>query len=185
MLGSSDKTITVCQGELAVSGDPHMMLSAVLGSCIATCLWDPVTRSGGMNHILLPGRRNRDDSGNKYGIFAMEALINELMKTGAAKTNLVAKIFGGAQTFDNGMRIGESNARFVRHFLEVESIPILAESVGGQSARRVRFFPESGRAKQLLTVDPVVSPDKATQQQQPMAASAALPAKNSGEVELF
>lgn len=148
------KTIAVRQGELAASGDPNVVLSAVLGSCVATCLWDRTARLGGMNHILLPGRRNATEAGNKYGVYAMEALINELLTIGARKADLVAKIFGGARTFENGLRIGDANVGFVRQFLQAEKIPIVAESIGGNQARRVRFFPENGEAKQMLTVEP-------------------------------
>jgi len=184
MQNTATKTIAVCQGELAVSGDHDVMLTAVLGSCVATCLWDRVARLGGMNHILLPGQLSDAGVGNKYGVYAMEALINELMKIGARKTNLVAKIFGGARTFENGLRIGEANARFARQFLEVESIPIIAESIGGNQARRVRFFPECGDAKQMLTIDPVPAaamPDTTASG----AKKAVLPGGGSGEVELF
>ena len=184
MQNTVTKSITVCQGELAVSGDCNVTLSAVLGSCIATCLWDREARLGGMNHILLPGRLSDAGVGNKYGVYAMEALINELMKIGARKSNLVAKIFGGARTFENGLRIGDANAQFVHDFLELESIPIIAESIGGSQARRVRFFPESGHAKQLLTIDPVPAAPK-PEIASSGAKKAAIPGGSSGEVELF
>jgi len=185
MLDTLSRNIVVCQGELAVSGDPDVMLSAILGSCIATCLWDPKAQIGGMNHILLPGRGTGNRQENKYGVFAMEALINELMQNGARKSNLTAKVFGGARTFENGLRIGDANAAFVRQFLEVEGIPIEAESTGGTQARRVRFFPQTGRAKQMLTseeIQPTLPPKKALV---PSAAKVATPAESSGEVELF
>ncbi len=177
-------SMLICQGELAVSGDPGVVMSAVLGSCVATCLWDPESRIGGMNHILLPGARADSREGNKYGVYAMEALINELMKSGARKTKLVAKIFGGARTFDNGLRIGEANQEFVQGFLMREDIPILAESLGGDQARRVKFFPESGRARQLLNGE--TAPLNLTAARLAAdTAKAALPKDNSGELELF
>jgi len=148
------KRTVICQGDLAVSGDRDVMLSAVLGSCIATCLWDPVARVGGMNHILLPdqGETIREDT--KFGIFAMETLINEMMKIGARKSNLVAKLFGGALTFENELRIGDANVTFARDFFNLEGIPLIAESTGGGCARRIRYFPENGKAKQMFTTDP-------------------------------
>lgn len=177
--------ISVGQGELSVSGDPDVILSCILGSCIATCLFDPTVKVGGMNHILLPGRREDTTRHNKFGVFSMEALINEMMHLGARKSNLVAKIFGGASTFENGLGIGEKNALFVREFLEAEGIPIAAESVGGKQARRVRFFPASGQAKQMLTAETVpadvIAPKKSvTKDRQP-----AVPSAGSGELELF
>ena len=182
---ATSKTISVCQGELAVSGDADVMLTAVLGSCVATCLWDPVARLGGMNHILLPGHRDDGGADNRFGIFAMEALINELMKTGARKSNLIAKIFGGASTFENGRRIGETNALFVRDFLDVEGIPITAASTGGKQSRRVRFYPESGRARQMLTVDPSNLSLTRSGKALPHGKKPALPDAGSGQVELF
>lgn len=185
MLDSDRKTIVVCQGELAVSGDPNVMLSAVLGSCVATCLWDPNMRIGGMNHILLPGRGNPDSGERKYGAFAMEALINELMHNGAVKANLRAKVFGGARTFQNGLGIGDSNTEFVRAFLELEGIPIDAESTGGTQARRIRFYPENGRARQTLNDGQIAStsalPERAGTENKKVAA----PVRGSGKVELF
>ncbi|WP_172293919.1 chemotaxis protein CheD [Pseudoruegeria sp. HB172150] len=185
MTASNPKVIAVCQGELSVSGDPNVVLSCILGSCIAACLWDPTARVGGMNHILLPGRRNDASGHNKFGVFAMEALINELMHIGGRKTNLVAKIFGGANTFENGLGIGEANAAFVRDFLEAESIPIKAESIGGRQARRVRFFPESGHAKQLLTAEAVPIEETKPPKTPPRDRRPAVPPGGSGEVELF
>ena len=184
MKTGTQQVIAVCQGELSVSGDPDVILSCILGSCIACCLHDPVARVGGMNHILLPGRPNEAVQHNKFGIFAMESLINELMHLGASKRNLVAKIFGGASTFENGLGIGESNAAFVRDFLQNESIPIAAESVGGRQARRVRFFPQSGNAKQMLTAEAVPA-DTAPPRSPIRDRRPAVPPGGSGEVELF
>lgn len=145
------KTIPVFQGELAVSCESDVVLSAILGSCVATCLWDPVLRVGGMNHILLPGNKLGDPTENKYGVYAMEALINAMMKLGSSKQTMVAKVFGGASTFENGLGIGAANARFARSFLEFEGIEIKAECTGGTQSRRLRFMPESGLVQQLLT----------------------------------
>ncbi len=178
------KVIAVCQGELSVSGDPDVVLSCILGSCVATCLWDPAARVGGMNHILLPGNRNDARNHNKFGVFSMEALINEMMHAGARKPNLIAKVFGGASTFENGLAIGASNAAFVREFLEAEGIPIAAESLGGKQARRVRFVPATGQAKQMLTADPVPA-DPPKPARAPTGRRPAVPPKGSGEVELF
>lgn len=185
MLSADAKTVLICQGEIAVSCAPETIFSAVLGSCIAACLWDPVARLGGMNHVLLPGRESDHHSGNKYGIFAMEALINELMKNGARKVNLVAKIFGGARTFENALRVGDANVSFVRKFLDVEGIPIVGENTGGKQARRVKFYPESGKARMLLTgtveTADALPPAKAA----PDPSKQILPTPGSGDVELF
>lgn len=178
-------SIAVCQGELAVSGDPGVRLTAVLGSCIATCLWDPIARLGGMNHVLLPGRRALDRGGNKFGIYAMEALINELMKKGACKSDLVAKIFGGACIFENGLRIGDANVEFAQDYLDREGIPIVAQSTGGHRARRVQFFPECGRARQMLAAGPDFSAHVDDFGEKPGVRTVAVPSAKPGEVELF
>ncbi len=181
----TNRTINVFQGELAVSAEDDVVLAAVLGSCIATCLWDARAAVGGMNHILLPGRHANAGTETKYGLFAMEALINELMKCGARKTNLQAKVFGGAQTFENAMGIGIANATFVREFLDNEGIPIRAESVGGTKARRIRFQPTSGRARQMLSSEPIFQALPAPGARRHTGTRAALPAPKSGQVELF
>lgn len=176
---NNSKSISVCQGDLSVSRDPEVVLTCILGSCIATCLHDPQAKVGGMNHILLPGTRGSDSRHNKFGVYSMEALINELMRNGALKRNLVAKIYGGASTFKSDLGIGEQNAAFVKSFLQAEGIPIQIESTGGKQARRIRFFPHTGEAKQMLTAESV------SQAPPPRARRAAVPAASSGEVELF
>ena len=185
MIHTRQTQIQVLQGEFSVSGEPNVVLSAILGSCVATCLWDPENRLGGMNHILLPGSQDASSQENKYGVFAMESLINGLMKLGASKSDLVAKIFGGARTYENCLQIGESNANFVREFLKSEGIQIKAASLGGSQARRVRFYPESGLARQMLTGDPIPVPTPVLELPSNRSNRSALPVRNSGEVELF
>lgn len=183
MIENRFRVVPVCQGELSVSAEKDVVLSCILGSCIATCLHDPQIGAGGMNHILLPGRRHEDGAHNRFGVYAMESLINELMRLGASRRNLVAKFFGGATTFDNGLGIGRANAVFVREFLDHEGIPIAASSVGGRQARRIRFYPHTGEAKEMLTADTPAEPSR------PRAASPgrlpAVPPGGSGRVELF
>lgn len=168
--------IHVIQGESLVSADPDVLLTTVLGSCVSACLHDPVARLGGMNHFLLADAGERGDSeAVRYGAYAMELLINSLLKMGAARARLQAKVFGGARMFDGLSDVGGGNVRFVRRFLGVESIPILSESLGGIAARRVEFWPESGRAR----VRAVASrPLELTTPPQPQPAF-------SGDVELF
>ncbi len=178
---ANEKVINVCQGELSASRDANVVLSCILGSCIATCLHDPIAGVGGMNHILLPGTRGGSPKHNRFGVFSMEALINEMMHLGARKKNLTAKVYGGASTFESGLGIGAKNAAFVKEFLQAEGIPIEFESVGGKQARRVRFVPKTGQAKQMLTAE-AVSNTKAPPTRERLRAT---PSSNSGEVELF
>jgi chemotaxis protein CheD len=142
---------TVIQGSFRLSSDPKLILSTVLGSCVAVCLFEPRAKVGGMNHYLLPQDRQGGSGDVKYGTYAMELLINGLLKAGAEKSGLVAKIFGGAKMFDNLNDIGAANAAFGLAFLARENIPVLAKDFGGVSARRVQFRPAWGTAR-MLTV---------------------------------
>jgi chemotaxis protein CheD len=146
---AQERTITVLQGELYISSDPTEVLSTILGSCVAVCMWDPLARIGGMNHFLLPGDAGRGSDKIKYGTHAMELLINGLLKRGAARPRFEAKLFGGAQMVNQFRDIGASNIQFARAFLRAEGIPCISESLGGTEARRVRFWATTGRARML------------------------------------
>lgn len=150
MTQGREEVINVVQGEFSISAKPDIVLTTVLGSCIAVCMFDPQRRIGGMNHFLLPSRDGGHGANVRYGAHAMELLINGLLREGAERGHLQAKMFGGASMMGNLRDIGASNAAFARHFLADEGIPCLAESVGGSSARRIRFWPTDGRVKQLL-----------------------------------
>lgn len=142
--------VTLTQGEFRASRDP-VVLSTILGSCVAVCLHDPGTGTGGMNHFLLPeGGGSQDSRSERYGVNAMEQLINALLRLGARRAGLVAKAFGGANMSPRLAPIGDSNTRFTRWFLETEGIPCVAESFGGTNARRVLFWPRTGKAQQMV-----------------------------------
>jgi chemotaxis protein CheD len=148
---TNDQTIYVAQGEFQTSGQPNVVFSTVLGSCVAACIWDPDLGIGGMNHFLLANASDSDRSGSsRYGVHAMEMLINDLLKKGARRKALQAKLFGGANMASNLRDIGASNARFAKSFLEAEDIRCVAESLGGNSARRVIFRPSNGQARQMV-----------------------------------
>jgi chemotaxis protein CheD len=141
----------VIQGQHAVSSDPSTMFTTVLGSCVAACLHDPERGVGGMNHFLLADDADGARVGEaamRYGAYAMEVLINDLMKRGARRERLEAKLFGGAKMIESLQDVGAANAAFARRFLEDEDIPLIAASLGGQRARRVEFWPTTGRARQ-------------------------------------
>lgn len=135
------------------SSDEDIIISTILGSCIAVALYDPEHRQGGLNHFMLPGELHGrqfflEESG-RYGMFAMELLINDLLKKGARRSSLTAKVFGGGHvlhTTSSGS-IPDSNIRFALDFLETEKIPIVGQDVGGTQARKVLFFP---RTSQIL-----------------------------------
>ena len=146
----SGNSIHVIQGTHAVSDDPNTVLVSILGSCVSTCLWDETARIGGMNHFLLPESTSSDTEATLFGAYAMELLINELLKSGARKDKLRGKLFGGGRIVNGLSDIGAKNGAFAKRFLEREGIPCVSESLGGDRARRIRFWPVDGRAQQLL-----------------------------------
>lgn len=167
----------VMEGQFLVSDDPDLVLSTVLGSCVAACLRDPVARIGGMNHFLLPGDGERMQSrdAERYGVHLMELLVNGLMKSGAQRERLEAKLFGGAKTIFKSSDVGAMNARFAEDFLKKEGIRLIGGSLGGTQGRRVEYWPASGRARQIAMAEiPRIVP--------PAAPAASLP---EGDLELF
>lgn len=137
-------------GEHCVSADPGLAIATVLGSCVAACIRDPVAAVGGMNHFMLPtsdtGAWGQASRSLRYGNFAMERLINDLLMRGARRERLEAKVFGGARLLADLTGIGERNAAFVRHYLEAEGLALLAADLLGTEARRLIYMPVSGRA---------------------------------------
>jgi len=143
---TASKHVRVLTGDV-VASSTSLILDAVLGSCVAVCLHDPLLEIGGMNHILLPGS-STDQTCSRYGVHAMELLINELMKLGADRRRLLAKAFGGVNVLADlkTTRIGDINVRFVRQFLETEGIQLIAAKFGGKQAMHVLFRTDSGKA---------------------------------------
>lgn len=174
--------VKVLPGEYFVSGD-NIVIMTVLGSCIAACLWDSRMHVGGMNHFMLPDGDAADISG-RYGSYAMELLINEMLKLGARRETLQAKIFGGGQVMSNftTMNVGERNTSFVVNYLQTERIPIVSEDVLDIYPRKVVFFPSSGKAmvKRLAHAHPEALA-------QEVRGNAAVVAKSTagGSVDLF
>jgi len=146
----AEKLQHVIQGEFAVTDDTNIVLTAILGSCVACCLHDPIARVGGMNHFLLPGDEASGDDSLRYGVNSMELLINGLLRRGARRDRIEGKLFGGARVLAGLSDVGAQNAAFARRFLKEEGIPCIGESLGGNQARRVRFSPTTGAARQLL-----------------------------------
>lgn len=151
MTKAADRRVNIIQGEYNVSTDPDVVFSTILGSCIAACIRDPVAGVGGMNHFLLPGDNEAKGSYREnYGVHLMELLLNGLIKKGAKKSRMEAKIFGGARTLSNFTDIGQQNINFAEKFLTNENISIINRSVGGDQGRRIQFWPVSGRARQFM-----------------------------------
>ncbi len=124
------------------------IVRTILGSCIAVCLRDPVTCIGGMNHFMLPDSNDDEGGSARYGVNAMELLINRCMQEGADRTRLEAKLFGGGhvlKTKSHHLSVPRRNIRFAFGFLETERIPIITHDTGGYSARSVLFFTDTGK----------------------------------------
>ena len=138
----------VLQGEYEVSRDPDLVLTTVLGSCIACCLHDPVAGIGGMNHFLLASPRNAinplDEDARRYGLYAMELLVNDMIKKGAARASMRAHLYGGANLHAGMRAIGTENARFAEEFLRHDRIALVRSDTGGDQARRLDFQPSTG-----------------------------------------
>jgi chemotaxis protein CheD len=159
----SRNAVKVMPGEFFV-GKEDIVISTVLGSCVSACIWDRTAKVGGMNHFMLPGGQGNEAPSNdltaasgRYGVFAMEQLINELIKHGARKSNLEAKVFGGGAVLRkfSTLNVGERNAAFVLDFLKTEGIRVISQDLMDIYPRRVAFFPSSGRAlcKKLTSTD--------------------------------
>mgnify|MGYP003876705161 CR=1 FL=1 len=158
--GYRTRTLAVIRGEFQVSTDPEIVLSTVLGSCVSVCLYDPTCKIGGMNHYLLADAAEGETANLKYGANAMELLINRLLRQGASRANMQAKVFGGARMSGRFADIGPRNAAFALRFLAAEDFPVLAQDLGGSEARRVNFHPVSGKARVVHiagTVEPAIA----------------------------
>ena len=174
--------VKILPGEYFVHNE-DLLIMTTLGSCIAACLWDRTARVGGMNHFMLPDGGARDSG--RYGSYAMELLINEMMKRGASRTNMEAKVFGGGQVVAgmNSLNVGERNTSFVIDYLKTERIPIMSKDVLDIYPRKVCFLPASGKAmvKRLAAANP-----EALVAQERAAAQRAVPASTGGgSVDLF
>lgn len=159
--------VKVKPGEFYVA-PPSMAITTVLGSCIAACIRDVETGIGGMNHFMLPEDSDGSErlSSASYGAFAMEQLINGLLKLGCQRENLEVKLSGGANMLSGGYRIGDLNVRFIHDYIAREGLHLCAEDVGGQQARKVIYFPDQGRmlVKRMDAVGQLLSEERAYRQ---------------------
>lgn len=144
--------VKVLPGEFYVTHE-DIALTTTLGSCVAACIHDPVVGVGGMNHFMLPDSAPERGSGMmvsasaRYGVFAMELLLNQLYAAGASRKRLKARVFGGAHVLPGSSisNVGKRNAEFVRDFLRKESIEVVGHKLAGNDALKVCFFPVSGK----------------------------------------
>lgn len=180
-LDPSERRIHVVQGDQHVERGGKVVLTTILGSCVAACMRDPVAGVGGMNHFLLPhgeGTQARSESLHA-GVHAMELLVNGLLQSGARRDRLEAKLFGGARMIAGLTDIGRRNAEFAESFLAREGITYAGGSLGGMHARRIQYWPATGRARQFMVER---AEDKIFEaERRPPPA----PVDTSGSVELF
>lgn len=178
--------ISVLPGHHKVIDSPDTAVSTLLGSCVAACIRDTRKGIGGLNHFLLPGEDSGGDGARsaRYGVHAMEVLINDILRSGSVRQDLEAKIFGGANVIDTAAKetVGDRNSRFVEDYLRSEGIKVTAKDLGGDRARRVFFFPSSGRASVLRLPPSASSKMRAEEKKLARQASAA---PKAGGVELF
>ena len=180
------RRINLVQGEYKVSNDPRVVFSTILGSCVGACIRDPEIGVGGMNHFLLPGAEVGADArdSERLGVHLMELLVNGLMRQGAHRDRLEAKVFGGARMMQGLSDIGQKNTEFARRFLKYEGIRIVGGDTGGERGRRLQFWPVSGRARQSYITSGVESANRASASRAPTPALA--PERyNAGDVDLF
>lgn len=175
------RRVHLIQGEARVEQGEDVVLTTLLGSCVAACIRDPLAGVGGMNHFLLPGdaHANRSSARNEsYGLYLMELLINGLLKKGARRHALEAKLFGGARTMDGLSDVGSKNIEFARRFLDMEGIAYVGGSTGGDQGRRIEYWPATGRARQILMERTAKLPAE-------IVAPTRTPAVAGGDLELF
>jgi chemotaxis protein CheD len=177
--GEAVRLIPIIQGEHAVVTKPDIVITTLLGSCIAVCLFDPLSQIGGMNHFLLgdtpSGVPVSALAMQRYGVHAMELLINSMMRAGAVRERLQAHIYGGANIIAGLGSIGTSNAAFARRFVQAEGIALGHVDVGGRQARKIEFLAYHGKTRATTVAaaeDPLV----------PLRPSLAV---LTGELEIF
>jgi chemotaxis protein CheD len=178
--------VTVFPGEFYVTAKPDEVLVTVLGSCVSACIRDPVIGIGGMNHFMLPqsqsGRWGADAEPTRFGNFAMEKLINELIKAGGARERMEIKVFGGGNVTESTQAIGTQNADFVLRFLEAEGLRWVADDLGGDHPRRIHYYPKTGRVIRRLLVS---SEFDTIARDESDYASRLSARKTAGEIQLF
>jgi chemotaxis protein CheD len=180
----------ILPGQYYVSSNEEMIVT-VLGSCVSACIRDRIFGIGGMNHFMLPNEgtgqlmqalNQVNDESARYGVFAMELLINEILKHGGHRQNLEVKITGGGRMLANMSDIGRRNIDFVKKFLATEGLEVVAEDLGDIYPRKVCYFPVTGklRVKRLRTMhnDTITQREEAYQQDLRKQAP-------QGDVELF
>lgn len=178
--------VKVFPGEYYITSKPDETIVTILGSCVAACIRDPVSGIGGMNHFMLPqdkvGNWGGDLKSTRYGNFAMEKLLNELIKAGCVRERLEIKVFGGGNVTDTTNEVGTDNSEFVLRYLKAEGLRCAAQDLKGNYPRRIHYTPATGKVvrKFLGTVEKYSITREETEY-----ASRLSERKTGGEIELF
>jgi chemotaxis protein CheD len=184
-------TVKILPGEYYVTRNDEA-IATVLGSCVSACIRDPVRNIGGMNHFMLPedatvGHNNWLDPAvglaTRYGSYAMESLVNDLLKLGATRERLEIKLFGGGRILSAMTDVGGRNIEFIRNYMKIEGYRVAAEDLGGTQPRKVIYFPNTGRAK-LRKLRPIEN-RIISHHEQLYLASIGNKVAGGGDVELF
>jgi chemotaxis protein CheD len=144
------------------ASDSPYRVSTILGSCVAVCLFDPITKNGGINHFMLPYWNGQGLASPKYGNIAIEKLLEKMISLGSKKSNIKAKLFGGGEVIDTNIsqfQIGERNIKLAIEMLDELRIPVVAKSVGGKLGRKIEYCTGTGEVKQRYierSVNPAV-----------------------------
>jgi chemotaxis protein CheD len=178
--------VKVFPGEFYVTKKSDEVLQTVLGSCVSACIRDPIAGLGGMNHFMLPqhksGSWGDDLKSTRFGNFAMEKLLNGLIKAGCARDRLEIKVFGGGNVTDTSNAVGSDNAAFVLRYLEAEGLRCAARDLGGTQPRRIQYYPSTGRVvRKLLGMTERYAVDR----EENDYGSKLLKQQPAGEIQLF
>jgi chemotaxis protein CheD len=182
----SARIMRVLPGDFYVTGDASLTIVTVLGSCVAACIRNPFNGFGGLNHFMLPESDSEEWNGVgaafRYGNFAMEALINEVLKSGCSRQDLEVKLFGGGNMHGSVSGVGKKNAAFARHYLDVERIPLASADLGGEYGRRIHYSPATGKVQRLVLKD---REDTAVITEEARYGVSLRKARIDGDVDLF
>lgn len=183
---SSAWMVKVFPGEFYVTAKPDEMLVTVLGSCVSACIRDPSCGIGGMNHFMLPHSKGGNWAGDlestRFGNFAMEKLINELLKAGCSRSALEIKVFGGGNVTDTQNAIGTDNSDFIVSYLKAEGLRCVAQDLRGQLPRRIHYAPATGKViRRLLGV----GESSAVARDERVYVNRLSQRPTSGEIQLF
>jgi len=178
--------VKIFPGEFYITANSDETLVTVLGSCVAACIRDPRLGIGGMNHFMLPQGRSggwgKDSQSTRFGNFAMEKLINELLKAGCSRDSLEVKLFGGGNVTDSNIAVGTGNAEFALRYVDAERLRCVAQDLGGRFPRRIHYSPIDGKVVRRLLGRDASGAVVREEMEHAQRLSSRAPA---GEIELF